>query len=549
MITEKLLLKIEADTREAKRNIESLDKGIGDLVKNVKFDKLKGGFKDLAGEIGGTTKVLVDATAQGAEFGSAFGPMGAAIGGVAGAIKGMTMHILESEKAMDEQRKKIEEQGNAYWDVVHALERKKLVESSLADVTRQIAEYEGQRNESQITANRILNDTTDKYRQLSDQLLAYEGRLVNANEALRSGGGSAAEEQVLRATRAVRDVRLELDALDKGYSSVRVTAEKEENARKDRIEDLGRALGQQGLSQKTNNELLKEYNTLVRGTTKADEDRAKELAKLGKALLGGESPSQRAIREGAADRAARQADIERAVDGEERFDDLLSRMRESAIETANGVKESIAELESSAVAAASARRTSLIEAVFGPIEEVDLYKQSFTDLGRVFTAFSDAVGSSYEAIVTGQGSVSQAFKKMFADGLLAMGKSSAIEALRETALGFGSLALGPLGGASASMHFQSAAMHAGVAVAAGVAAHALGAGGGASTGAAGVSGGGSSSSSASNSGGFSGQQQGPGERVIVVMGDSFSSDSPRMRQLQAERAVNLAFGEDGVTHK
>lgn len=120
------------------------------------------------------------------------------------------------------------------------------------------------------------------------------------------------------------------------------------------------------------------------------------------------------------------------------------------------------------------RRLGYLEAALGPVEQFDAYEEGFAKLGETFDAFGQAVGSSYEAIVTGQGSVSTAFKKVMADGLMAIGKSSAIEALRETALGFASLALGPLGGASAGMHFKAAALHAGVAVAAGVAANQLG---------------------------------------------------------------------------
>lgn len=195
------------------------------------------------------------------------------------------------------------------------------------------------------------------------------------------------------------------------------------------------------------------------------------------------------------------------------------------------------------------RGSSMLESLFGSVDEINLYKESWDALGGTFTAFTDAVGASYEAIVTGQGSVTAAFRNVFASSLMALGKSSVVEALHETALGFGKLALGPLGGPSAAMHFKSAALHGAVAVAAGVAAGALGGGGG----------GGGASSAASSGGGagrslgasVTGQGNQPGEqgRVdrLIIYGDSFADDSPRMRQIKARQLVDRAtggYGED-----
>jgi hypothetical protein len=112
--------------------------------------------------------------------------------------------------------------------------------------------------------------------------------------------------------------------------------------------------------------------------------------------------------------------------------------------------------------------------IFGKQEEWDVWIGVLGQTGAAFSAFGAAVGAGYEAIVTGAGGVGAAIKKTMADGLMAIGKSSVVEALRETALGFASLALGPLGGASAAMHFKAAALHGAVAVAAGAAAHGLG---------------------------------------------------------------------------
>lgn len=187
-------------------------------------------------------------------------------------------------------------------------------------------------------------------------------------------------------------------------------------------------------------------------------------------------------------------------------------------------------------------------AIFGRTEEWDQYLVLFQTVGDAAQAFGNAVGASYEAIVTGQGSVTKAFRTVLADGLMAMGKSSAIEALRETALAFGSLALGPLGGVSAGMHFKAAAMHGAVAIAAGYAAHSLGTSAQAAA----------SDKAAeekkredekakkdeekkSKSGGGSGAD---GERpIIVVVGEHFSEMSARQRSLRAREEVDRALRE------
>jgi hypothetical protein len=120
------------------------------------------------------------------------------------------------------------------------------------------------------------------------------------------------------------------------------------------------------------------------------------------------------------------------------------------------------------------KRTNVFETVFGSIETVDMYTESFRTLGSVFEGFTAAVGAGYEALITDSEPVGKAIKKMAADQLMAIGKTSAVRALQETALGVGSLALGPIGGVSAAAHFKAAALHAGVALAAGAAAHQIG---------------------------------------------------------------------------
>jgi hypothetical protein len=186
-----------------------------------------------------------------------------------------------------------------------------------------------------------------------------------------------------------------------------------------------------------------------------------------------------------------------------------------------------------------------LEKIFGPIEQFELYEQAFSHFGATFTAFSEAMGAGYEAIVTGQGGVGAAIKKTLADGLMAIGKSSVVEALRQTALGFGALAFGS---PTAGMHFKSAAMHGAVAVAAGLAANQIGtsAQAAASDKAAAEkakdekAGGGRSGGSVSSGSGEGGKSERP---IYVIVGDQFSQDSPRMRSIRANEAVERALRE------
>jgi hypothetical protein len=196
----------------------------------------------------------------------------------------------------------------------------------------------------------------------------------------------------------------------------------------------------------------------------------------------------------------------------------------------------------SRLGASRERREGYLEAAFGPISEFDAYQQGFEALGGVFSAFSEAVGAGYEAIVTGQGSVIGALKATAAAGIMAQGKQSMISALRETALGVGAFALGS---PTAAAHFKSAALHGAVAIAAGAAASALGAGGGGAP--APASSGGSGSGSGGGSSGGSSVSAPGGERELrpinIIVGEHFTEMSPRMRSQRAQEAVDKALRE------
>jgi hypothetical protein len=185
-----------------------------------------------------------------------------------------------------------------------------------------------------------------------------------------------------------------------------------------------------------------------------------------------------------------------------------------------------------------------LEKIFGPIEQFELYEQGFAHLGATFGAFSEAMGAGYEAIVTGQGSFSQAIKQTLADGLMAIGKSSVVEALRQTALGFGALAFGS---PTAGMHFKSALMHTAVAAAAGLAANSLGTSAQVAANDKAAAEKSKEDEKAKNraTGKSSGDGGGgQGERPIyILMGSAYDESTPRMRRVMANDAVEKALRE------
>jgi tape measure domain-containing protein len=111
------------------------------------------------------------------------------------------------------------------------------------------------------------------------------------------------------------------------------------------------------------------------------------------------------------------------------------------------------------------RRLSFLESTFGAPEEFDIYK-------GLFDGLSNAVGGTYEALISGSEPAGKAFKKMIADSLMAIGKQSSVKALQELAYAAGSFAFGNVG--AGALHLKAAGLHGAVAIAAGAAAHSIG---------------------------------------------------------------------------
>jgi hypothetical protein len=189
--------------------------------------------------------------------------------------------------------------------------------------------------------------------------------------------------------------------------------------------------------------------------------------------------------------------------------------------------QGLRERTAAAAAADAAQHQKLLESIFGPVGQFDVYAKGFDML-------TGAVGSAYDAWVSGSESAGAAIRKFVGQSVEAAGKQMAIEAIKEGAYALASLAIGDFGGAA--RHGIAAAEFAAGAVAAGVVAHELGAGGssGPTKGGASAGGGGGSYSSG---GGSSAPQQ---SSKIIILGDSFVGKTPRMRQLDAEDIVKRA---------
>lgn len=172
---------------------------------------------------------------------------------------------------------------------------------------------------------------------------------------------------------------------------------------------------------------------------------------------------------------------------------------------------------------------TMLEKTFGKVGDFDLYKKAFEGM-------TSAVGTMYDAIVSGSEPAAQAVKKAIGASVDAVGKQMAIESLKEAAYAIGDVAIGDFAGAAS--HATAAAEFAAGAVIAGVVAHELGAGSSTTP----TSGSGSSGSSSSSGGSSSTPAPAAATPPVIVIGDSFANDTARMRQTKAQKYVNLALG-------
>ncbi len=169
------------------------------------------------------------------------------------------------------------------------------------------------------------------------------------------------------------------------------------------------------------------------------------------------------------------------------------------------------------------RRQSMLESIFGPVDQFNAYAAGFQIL-------QSAAASAFDAWITGSQSLGQAIKKAIAEDLRSMAIQMLMESLKHLAYAAGAFAFGDFRGAGA--HLKSAALFGAGAAAAGLAAKSMGAG-------QGMSAGGGAPSGTSAGGYIGGSGGGGGDRtsntVIYVTGDAY-----RMSQAEREHRISDA---------
>lgn len=260
--------------------------------------------------------------------------------------------------------------------------------------------------------------------------------------------------------------------------------------------------------------LEEEHRDTAKAIAEADQEATEEIARLVK-LANDKDAARTYAPAGYADTSI----DKRVKEGKERDKD------EAAAEAKKAAKEFADEAANTQKSEKD--RKSMVAEMFGSIDEIHATHIAFK-------ALTDGVASGYEAMVKGTMSFGEALKSSAAQSLLAEGKKMQIMALEAAAYGVYALATGPIGGVSAASFFQSAAMFEAGAIAAGIAANALGAGG------SGSSGSGSSSPAAPPIGSQSPANSNGHSQNVFVIGDDFADDTPRMRQIKAQRYFALA---------
>jgi hypothetical protein len=178
-----------------------------------------------------------------------------------------------------------------------------------------------------------------------------------------------------------------------------------------------------------------------------------------------------------------------------------------------------------------ARRQSVMQKMFGSVDEINGYTVAFQ-------ALSGAVTSSLQAWISGSMSAGEAIKRGIGQALAGVASQMAIEGLKHGAFAIGSAAFGDFAGSA--RHAAAAAAFGAGAIAAAAAARKLGSNAATDQKSAGASAGG-----ASVGGGY---QNGGGSRTVVYAGGMWGAmgDSARMQQIYMERAVGEAFVKNSL---
>lgn len=183
--------------------------------------------------------------------------------------------------------------------------------------------------------------------------------------------------------------------------------------------------------------------------------------------------------------------------------------------------------------AARTHRKSIAEQIIGDVPS------TLELASKAFQSFEGVMGDAWTAAVTGADSFGNALKKSAGNALLGQSKELFGIGVKETVLAAASLALGPLGGASASGHAAAAAAAFAGAGLTGALAAELGAGGGNSGGArSAATNPGLGSAPGAGSTGATGQRGQETRTAFYIIGDAYDTETNSRRRLRNAKKLN-----------
>lgn len=447
----------------------------------------------------------------GAQMGSAFGPLGTVIGGVAGAFVGLI-------KRTDEQTEASKRAAAAAKNHAAALKLVADGETS-ARVTRRSARenFEKAQKENSAAAQ-IVADQIKKYGAASE--------------------GAYADK--LRAKRALEDAEDLRESLNKAGGNIWLEERKQYRERERAIDDINAARQRAYITDEEAQRRLDALNGVEEKATQTITKHTEAIYANVGAALAAQGVTRRtdtahpvigfSTSLGAAADTNTYDFYGRVVD-EQRITEGIEQRRQAGL-TADWMKR---------IGEQQEKKRSLLESLGIDDSTSAKLKVATAALG----AFKEGFGSTVQAIATGSMSAGEAFKQLAGTVLNSVGaKLAGLAAEQFIEAGVSAILLNPVG---AAQHTAAGLLYTAGAVAAYAAGGKLsGGGGGSAPSASGAAGGGGGARSL-NVG--SSSSNGPSERIIVFAGSAFARNTPRMQQIEAEKAVDEVFGAIGARNR
>lgn len=508
-----------ANAEAHNKGIERQIKGFQQLSIGLELTKIAGldlgaVFKNVTGLSGG---FIAAGFAAGGAWGAAFGAaveVGQKLGGVLEDIfdGGTKARIAES---------------NAYIAKMRELDDLDKLESQITNELIRQRQAMDDLDPSIGGANRAFAEHAKRLGEAKDQLIAYAVALQKVRED--RGTSTFIDRQEITLAREERDARTRLGVLTGGYAPAIAEVKIKAAQQRDALADVRKAHADGIITGKEYTDMLSGLGVKFRDTTAEAKKHREAMARLA-SQVAKDRTDVLVVQLEAELQAVRDQQSRDNVSGilprggRGGADPLVDSALAGFYGKGGGFESRIADNK-------SAGTESKLAQMFGPVDEISGYTMAFDTL-------SGAVGSAMTAWIDGSMSAGKAFKAFIAEAVKGIAVQMAMEALKHGAYAIGALAIGDAKGAA--LHGTSAAKFAAGAVAASIAAKALGGSGGS----AGVGGGASGGGSPSGSGG----QAQPGTQTIIAYGDSFAEDSPRQRLLRAGRIVSRVRGSSGIEY-